>query len=74
MHFKANSTYILGQIKDLTGCATLSVVLLPWAWELKQWKEAERVPVEVAVRVQLRLLLGRGVARREGEAQVVAHL
>lgn len=32
------------------------------------------MPVQIAVRVQLRLLLDRGVAWGEGETQVVAHL
>lgn len=58
----------------LTRRATFPVILLPRPWQLKKGKEAERVPVQVAVRVQLRLLLGWGVAWGEGETQVVAHL
>lgn len=50
------------------------VVLLSRAGQLKKRVEAERVPVQVTVGVQLRLLFGRGVARGEGEAQVVADL
>lgn len=49
-------------------------MLLPWTWQLKKGKEAERVPVQVAVRAQFGLLLRWGIAWGEGEAQVVAHL
>lgn len=58
----------------LTRRAPLLVILLPRPWQLKEGVEAERVPVQVAVGVQLRLLPGRGVAWGESEAQVVAHL
>lgn len=58
----------------LTRCAPFLIVLLPRPWQLKEGEEAECVPVQVAVGVQLRLLFGGGVSRGEGEAQVVAHL
>ena len=58
----------------LTRCAPLAVVLLPGPGHLEQGEEAEGVPVQVIVGVELRLLLGWGVARGEGETQVVAHL
>ena len=58
----------------LTRRAPLLVILLSWPWQLKKGIEAECVPVQVTVWVQLRLLLGRGIARGEGESQVIAHL
>lgn len=58
----------------LTRRAALFIVLLPRPWQLKEGKEAQRMPVQVTVRVQLRLLRDRGVAWGEGETQMVAHL
>lgn len=58
----------------LTRRAPLLVILLPRSWQQKEGKEAERVPVEVTVRVQLHLLGAGGAAWGEAETQVVAHL
>ena len=61
-------------MRVLTRRAPLLVVLLPRPWQLEEGEEAERVPVQVAVGVQLKLLLGRGVTWGEAQTQVVAHL
>lgn len=58
----------------LTRRAPLLVILLPRPRQLKEGKEAERVPVQVTVRAQLRLFFEGGVAWGEAETKVVAHL
>lgn len=52
----------------------MGVVLLAGAGQLEQREEAEGMPVQVAVGVQLHLLAGRGVAGAVFEAQVIIDL